>query len=100
MFNSVATFTGTPTYPYLTYTEIYNAPALVADDTEIESEITVRVDIFGTSTLSTIAGHVDRVMKAISYTRNYSIDNDEVLETGEKIFHKTMSFSGTFTFTA
>jgi hypothetical protein len=98
MFNGVATFSGAPPYPYLVITEIMNQPGLVADDSEIESTITVRVDIFGTATLSTIAGHVDRIMKAIGYTRNFAADTDEILDTGEKIFHKTLSFSGNFTF--
>jgi hypothetical protein len=100
MASSVAAFTGTPEYPYLTFFEMANQPALVADDDEAESEISVRVDIWGKATLSTIASHVDRIMKANGYTRNYSMDNDEVLETGERIYHKSMSFSGTFTFTA
>ena len=101
MFSSVAGFTGSPgAAPYLTYFELANIPALSADDDEAESEISVRVDIWGTSTLSTIASHVDRIMKTIDYCRNYSMDNDEVLETGEKIYHKSMSFSGTFTFAA
>lgn len=100
MFSSVADFTGMPIYPYLTFFELANIPALQADDEEIESEISVRVDIWGTATLSTIAGHVDRIMKTIGYTRNYAMDNDEVLDTGAVIRHKTLSFSGTFTFTA
>ena len=100
MASSTIGFTGEPTYPYLTFFELANQPALVADDDEIESEITIRIDLWGTATLSTIAGHVDRILKTIGYTRNYSTDNDEVLETGVKVFHKSMSFSGTFTFTA
>jgi len=98
MFNGVAVFATVPVYPYLVFSEIANIPALSADDEEIESEVTVRVDIYGTATLSTIAGHVDRIIKAVGYTRNFAADNDEVATTGEKIFHKTMSYSGTFTF--
>jgi hypothetical protein len=98
MFSSTAEFTGTPVYPYLTFFELINTPALDADDIECESEVTIRIDIWGTLTLSTIAGHIDRIMKTIGYGRNYSTDNDEVLDTGIKIFHKSMSFSGTFTF--
>lgn len=100
MFSSVAAFTTTPAYPYLTFFELANMPALQADDTECESEVTVRVDIWGTSSLSVIASHVDRVMKSIEFGRNYAIDNDEVTDLGVTVYHKSMSFSGTFTFTA
>ena len=101
MFSSAAVFNiPSGADPYLTFFELANIPALEADDEEVESEITVRIDIWGTSTLSTIAGHVDRIMKTIDYCRNYSMDNDEILGTGEKIYHKSMSFSGTFTFVA
>ena len=98
MFSSIAAFTTTPTYPYLTFFELMNIPALQADDIECESEVTIRVDIWGTGSLSTIAGHVDRILKTISFGRNYAIDNDEVLDTGVAIYHKSMSYSGTFTF--
>jgi len=100
MFSSIAAFSTAPTYPYLTFFEIANSPALQADDDEIESGITIRLDIWGTATLSTIAGHVDRIMKTIDFGRNWAIDNDEVLDDGTRIYHKSMSFSGTFTFTA
>ena len=98
MFSSIAAFTTTPAYPYLTFFELANNPGMFADDIEEESEITIRVDIWGTGSLSTIAGHVDRVMKTIGFGRNWANDNDEILETGERIYHKSMSFSGTFTF--
>ena len=98
MFSSVAGFTGTPIYPYLTFFELMNSPSMFADDSEEESEITIRVDLWGTASLSTIASHVDRILKAIGFGRNWAIDNDEVLDTGERIFHKSMSFSGIFTF--
>ena len=98
MFSSVAAFATTPEYPYLTFFVLSDSPALQADDDEVESEITVRVDLWGTSSLSAIAGHVDRIMKSIMFGRNWAMDNDEVLDTGERIFHKSMSFSGTFTF--
>ena len=100
MFSSVAAFTTTPEYPYLTFFVLADSPALQADDEEIESLITVRLDLWGTASLSVIASHVDRIMKTIEFGRNYSMDSDEILETGERIFHKSMSFSGTFTFVA
>ena len=100
MFSSVAAFTTTPEYPYLTFFVLADSPALQADDEEIESLITVRLDLWGTASLSIIASHVDRIMKTIEFGRNYSMDSDEILETGERIFHKSMSFSGTFTFVA
>ena len=99
MFSSVAAFTTTPTYPYLTFFVLADSPGMFADDDEIESEITIRVDLWGTASLSTIAGYIDRIMKTIGYGRNYAMDNDEVLDTGERVFHKSLSFSGTFTFT-
>ena len=98
MFSSIAAFTTTPAYPYLTFFELANNPSMFADDFEEESEITIRLDIWGTASLSVIASHVDRILKTVGFGRNYSIDNDEVLDTGTRIFHKSMSFSGTFTF--
>ena len=100
MFSSVASFATTPTYPYLTFFELMNLSALQADDDEVESEVTVRVDLWGTASLSVIASHVDRIMKTIEFGRNYAMDNDEVMDTGELIRHKSLSFSGTFTFVA
>jgi hypothetical protein len=100
MFDGVATFASAPIYPYLTFFELINMPSLFGDDEELESEIAIRLDIWGTASLSVIAGHVDRILKTINFGRNYSIDNDEVLDTGISIRHKSMSFSGIFTFTA
>ena len=99
MFSSVAAFATTPTYPYLTFFVLANSPSMFADDSEEESSITIRVDLWGTASLSVIMGHVDRILKTIGYGRNYAMDNDEVLDTGERVFHKSLSFSGTFTFT-
>ena len=98
MFSSIAAFTTTPTYPYLTFFELMNLSALQADDDEVESEVTVRVDLWGAASLSVIASHVDGIMKTIEFGRSYAMDNDEVLDTGERIFHKSLSFSGTFPF--
>lgn len=97
MFDGSAKFTGEPIYPYLTYDEIGNIRGLVADDTEIESEVTFRIHIWSTANNSTIAGHVNRIMNAIGFTRNYAQDQDEPLDTGVIIKHKIMSFTGTFT---
>lgn len=88
--------TAAQVYPYLDYYELTNIEALNADDDEIESEVTFRIDLWGTASLSIIAGHVNRIMQAIGYNRNYSNDQDERLETGTIIKHKIMSFSGTF----
>jgi hypothetical protein len=89
--------TATQVYPYLDYYELANIEALRADDDEIESEVTFRVDLWGTASLSTIAGHVNRIMQALGYTRNYSMDQDEKLDSGKLVLHKVMSFTGTFT---
>ena len=99
MFSSIAAFTTTPAYPYLTFFELANNPSMFADDSEEESEITIRLDIWGVASLSVIASHVDRILKTVGFGRNYCIDNDEILDTGQAIYHKSMSFSGTFTFT-
>lgn len=98
MFDGIATFATAPVYPYLTYEELANIPAQSADDVECESAVTFRIHIWGTASLSTIAGHVDRIMKSIYFDRNYSQDQDEILDTGQIIKHKIMSFTGTFTF--
>lgn len=97
MFDGVASFATAPVYPYLTYEEIANIEALHADDEEAESEVTFRIHIWGTSSLSTIAGHVNRIMQAMGFGRNYAMDQDEQLETGAVIKHKIMSYSNTFT---
>lgn len=98
MFDGIANFGSAPTsYPYLTYSELLNMEALHADDDELESEVTFRIHLWGTDILSTIAGHVNRVMQALGYGRNYSMDQDEKLESGQTIKHKIMSFTGIFT---
>ena len=97
MFDGVANFASSPIYPYLTYDEIANTEALHADNDEIESEVSYRIHLWGTASLSTIAGHVNRIMHGIEFGRNYSRDQDEVLDTGQIIKHKIMSYSGTFT---
>lgn len=97
MFDGIAMFTTAPVYPYITYEEIGNIEALHADDEETESEVTFRIHIWGTASTSAIAGHIDRVMKAAEFGRNYATDQDEVLDTGQVIKHKIMSYSGTFT---
>ena len=89
--------TATQVYPYLDYYELGNGEALTADDEEVESELTFRIDLWGIASLSTIADHVNRIMNAIGYGRNYSMDQDEKLDTGALIKHKIMSFTGTFT---
>jgi hypothetical protein len=100
MFDGIASFTGEPgSAPYLTYEEIANIEALRADDETVEDEVTIRVHIWrhGVASLSIIASHVNRIMQASGYTRNYSQDQDEQLETGVIVKHKILSFSGTFT---
>jgi len=89
--------TAAQVYPYLDYYELANIPALRADDDEVESEVTFRIDLWGNTSLSVIAGHVNRIMASIGYSRNNSFDSDTQLETGAVVKHKIMSFSGTFT---
>ena len=102
MFDGSADFTGEAVYPYLTYEELTNIEALHADDEEIESDVTYRIHLYGTTSLSTIAGHVNRIMHALGYGRNYSRDIDESdrvdsIPPGPITKHKVMSFSGIFT---
>jgi len=96
MFNNIAAFQNAPIFPYLTYEEISNIEALVADDEEIESEVTYIVHIFADSNTGIIASHVNRIFQALGYTRNYSQDLAETLETGKILRHKALSFTGTF----
>ncbi len=96
MFDGTAVFSSEPVYPYLTYEELANIEGHHADDDEIASEVTFRVHIFSTSSLSTIAGHVIRIMHTINFGRNYAQDQDEVLENGVVIKHKIMSFTSVF----
>jgi predicted double-glycine peptidase len=96
MFDGIAKFSSQPIFPYLCYYELNNSEGQKADDTEIESEITIRIDLYGTSSLSTIAERVDRIMKSLDFARNYFNDQDETLETGETIKHKIGSYTGNF----
>ena len=86
-----------PVYPYITFEEIDNRPGLFADEDEVESEVTFRIHIWGTSSVSVISGYVDRIMNTIEYVRNYSRDEDEQLDSGVIIKHKIMSYTGNFT---
>jgi len=97
MFDGIARFENAPIYPYLTFEELTNTPALHADDDEIESELSFRIHLWGKASLFIIAGHVNRVMHGIGYGRNYAMDQDEQLDSGDIIKHKIMSFSGIFT---
>lgn len=97
MFDGIANFSGAPIYPYLTYSELANIEALHADDEECESEVTFRIHLWGTASLSTLAGHVNRIMKTIGYGRNNSNDLDEKLDSGQTVKHKIMSYSTTAT---
>ena len=97
MFDGIAVFSTAPIYPYLTYEELINIEALHADDESIEDEVTFRIHLWGTASLSVMAGHIDRIMRTINFGRNYSMDSDEMLDTGIIIKHKIMSYSGTFT---
>ncbi len=97
MFDGIATFSTAPVYPYLTYEELFNGEALHADDEEAESEVTFRIHLWGEASLSTLAGHINRIMQLIGFGRNYAMDQDEQLDTGKIVKHKIMSYSGTFT---
>lgn len=88
--------TATQVYPYLDYYELINIEALHADDAEVESEVTFRIDLWGTASLSILAGHIDRIMKTLGYGRNYFQDQDEQLDTGVTVKHKIGSYSNTY----
>ena len=96
MFDGIAVFATAPVYPYLTYEELAVIDSLQADDETVEEEVTFRLHLWGTTSLSTLAGHVDRIMKTAYFTKNYSGDQDEMLERGTIVKHKIMSYSGTF----
>lgn len=96
MFEGFAVFTEKPIFPYLTYEELANLEGEHADDEEVESEVAFRFHIFGTSSVSTLAGHVDRVLKSIGFGRINSNDVDEILESGLAVKHKVLSYTGTF----
>ena len=46
MFNGAALFTGKPVFPYLVFYILNDVEAQQADDEEIESEITIRIDLY------------------------------------------------------
>lgn len=96
IFEGSAKFNTQTVYPYIVYYELVNLEGQNADNEEIESDVTFRFDVYGTSSLSTIATHINRIIKSIGFTRNYFIDNDERLDTNQIIKHKIGSFSGNF----
>ncbi len=96
IFNGSAMFPGEPVFPYLVFEELNNGEGLHADDEEAESEVTFRVNIFGTASITTISGHVDRIMKSIGYSRNYMTEQDEALSETTIVKHAIFSFTGNF----
>lgn len=96
IFNGSAKFSGEPVFPYLTSEELNNSEGLHADDEEAESEVTFRINVFGTASITTITGHIDRIMKSIGYGRNYMTEQDEVLNETTIVKHAIMSFTGNF----
>lgn len=96
IFDGMAKFTNQTIYPYIVYYELANVEGQQADDEELESEVTFRFDVYGTSSLSTIASHITRILQTIDFTRNYFMDQDERLDTNEIIKHKIGSFTGNF----
>jgi len=97
MFDGIAVFTGAPPYPYITFEELANTEDLHADDLEAESAVTFRVHVWHEASTSAIASHLNRIMHAIDFGRNYAFDQDEKLDNGQIIRHKVMSFTGVFT---
>ena len=97
IFNGSADFSGDPVFPYLTFDELNNGEGQSADNDEIESEVTFRINVFGTASLTTIAGHIDRIMKALGYGRNYKQEQDEALNESTIVKHAIMSYTGNFT---
>jgi len=97
IFPGSADFSGDTVFPYLTFDELNNSEGLHADDEETESEVTFRVNIFGKASLTTITGHIDRIMKAIGYGRNYKQEQDEALNETTIVKHAIMSYTGNFT---
>lgn len=96
MFDNVANFSNEPIYPYLTYEELTNIEHIHGDDEELASEVAFRINVFGITSLSAIAGHINRVMKSITFGRNYAQDQDETLENGIIVKHKILSFTSVF----
>ena len=96
MFDNVANFTSEPVLPYLTYEELTNIEHIHADDEELASEVTFRINVYGITSLSTIASHINRIMKSINFGRNYAQDQDEVLENGIIVKHKILSYTSVF----
>ena len=77
------------TYPVITYQEISNVPALMADDAEQISRITVSINVItqNTSTFA-LAEKVDEVMTSLGFMRDFSHifnQDDLTIQTGRYI---------------
>lgn len=96
MFEGSGVFNSTTVFPYLTYEEIANVESVHADDEEIVSSVTFRIHIWSMTNTSTMAGHVNRIMKTIGFGRNFAMDEDDALENGTILKHKIMSYSNKY----
>lgn len=77
-------------FPRITFFELTNFGSRYADDTEVESEIHIQIDIWSKGSTSAIATEVDRTMKSIGFQRTSSVD---LYESDTKIFHKALRYS-------
>ena len=84
---------GTPTYPYITFSEVTNSEAQSADDEEYSDDIEIQVDIWAKASTIPIAKAVQKVMRGLGFT--HQAQADDYSDTTQ-IFHKPIRFMGEF----
>ena len=75
--------------PVGSYFELSNLGNLYADDVEAGSEIIFQIDLWGKTSLSSLAQAVDDVMVGLEFNRILSQD---LYENDTKIYHKSMRY--------
>lgn len=75
--------------PIGSYFELSNLGNLYADDIEAGSEIIFQIDLWGKTSLSTLAQGVDDIMIGLDFNRISSVD---LYENNAKIYHKLMRY--------
>ncbi|PGC80334.1 tail completion protein gp17 [Bacillus toyonensis] len=77
-------------FPRITFFELDNRPEGFADNEEIESEITVQIDIWSKGSTTVIHQKVNEVMKSMGFSR-YAVA--DLYEEDTQIFHYAMRFA-------
>jgi len=80
-------------FPRVTFFEMTNFDSDFADDTELESTISIQVDVWlqGDSETAPIAKEVDRIMKSLGYRRTST--SPDLYEEDVDVYHKGLRYT-------